>query len=128
MKYEKATDMEERVKEVISKLRMDHVEWENISCIRSFGSTSNAIARCHALGKVMQLALERRAFYVLEFVSEKFDSLPEDEKTRVIIHELMHIPKSFGGGFRHHDFVNRKNVETLYREFQRQNNSERWKI
>jgi len=28
-----------------------------------------------------------------------------------------HIPKTFGGGFRHHDFVTRKNVETLYRKF-----------
>jgi predicted metallopeptidase len=30
-----------------------------------------------------------------------------------------HIPKTFGGGFRHHDFVNRRTIDKLYKEFKK---------
>ena len=39
------------------------------------------------------------------------------EKTKVLIHELMHIPKTFGGGFKHHDYVCRENVELEYERY-----------
>lgn len=118
MKYEKALDVEVKAREVIEKLRMDHVKIENVAFIRSFGSKSRrTIARCHGLGKVMQLGLNRGAFYVLEFLNEKFDKLHEEEKLKVIIHELMHIPKNFGGGFKHHNYVNDRNIEKLYKQF-----------
>lgn len=97
---------------------MHHVRLDDLECIRSSGSCSRAIARCHALGKVMQHALKRKAFYVLEFIKEKFDEMPEEEQTRVIIHELMHIPKAFGGGFKHHDYVTAKNVNLLFQRYQ----------
>ena len=119
MKYEKAPDIEEKTLEIIEKLKMYYIKKEHISCIRSYGSRSNAIARCHALNKVMQKAMERKGFYVLEFISEEFDKLSEDEKVKIMIHELMHIPKTFGGGFRHHDYVNKRNVERMFQEFQR---------
>ena len=70
----------------------------------------------------MQSALLRKAFYVLEFLSERFDKLDEEEKTKVIIHELMHIPICFGGGFKHHDFVTEKNVKKYYQEYKRRKN------
>ena len=117
MKYELAPDLKEKAFDVIEKLSMNHVRKEDIECIRSFGtSTSHIIARCHGLNKVMQKALARKAFYVLEFLSERFDKMDEEEQTKVIIHELMHIPNAFGGGFRHHDFVTDRNVESLYRK------------
>jgi predicted metallopeptidase len=41
---------------------------------------------------------------------------PED-KERTLIHELMHIPGGFSGGFRpHKGYVERKNVEAVYRK------------
>jgi len=45
------------------------------------------------------------------------DELDDDEKIKIIIHELMHIPKCFGGGFKHHDFVHEKNVEMFYNRY-----------
>ena len=118
MKYEIAPDIRDKAFEVIEKLGMSHVRKEDIECIRSRGtSTSRIIARCHGLNKVMQKALQRKAFYVLEFLSERFDKMSEEEQTKVIIHELMHIPAAFGGGFRHHDVVTDRNVERLYEEF-----------
>jgi len=117
MRYEQAPDIEQKTKEIINKLNMNHVQLDNIACIRSFGSNSRAIARCHALGKIMQKALNRKAFYILEFISEKFDKMYEEDKIKTIIHELMHIPKCFGGGFKHHDYVTERNIKYLYRKF-----------
>ncbi|MEM4271940.1 MAG: putative metallopeptidase [Candidatus Pacearchaeota archaeon] len=117
MKYEYADDLKERMKDIINILEMKHLNVNRIECIRSFGSSSRrAIARCHALGKLMQKAMKAEAFYAIEFL-ERFDKLPKEEQDKVIIHELMHIPKSFGGGFRQHDFVCEENVKHLHRKF-----------
>lgn len=68
----------------------------------------------------MQLALDHKPHYVIEVVSERFDRLSKDEQTKVLIHELMHIPHSFGGGFRaHRPHVTQKKVERMYEKFLR---------
>ncbi len=117
MRYEPALDIEEKAREIVEKLKLLHIDTDNIACIRSFGSSSRAIARCHALGKVMQKAMKRKAFYALEFISERFDKMSEEDKIKTIIHELLHIPKSFGGGFKHHDYVTEKTVNKFYKKF-----------
>jgi predicted metallopeptidase len=114
MRYEYAFDIQIKAIE-ISKILFPHVDVERIKCFRSFGSNSRGtIARCHAIGKLMQKALNVKAVYALEFISERYDNLPDDEKIRIIIHELMHIPNTFGGGFKHHNFVSKKNIELNY--------------
>ncbi len=117
MKYEPALDIQEKVEE-ISKFLFPHVDLTRTKCFRSYGSSSRGtIARCHALGKIMQEAIGIRAVYALEFISERFDKLPEEEKLKIIIHELMHIPKTFGGGFKHHDWVCEENVNLHYKTY-----------
>src|SRR3989344_1226781 len=111
MKYEEASDLQGRMTDIINILNMDHIDIGRVICLRSSGSSSRrTIARCHALGKVMQKAMKTKAFYAIEFL-ERFDKMPKNEQDKVIIHELMHIPKTFGGGFRHHDFVCQKNID-----------------
>jgi predicted metallopeptidase len=118
MKYEPAFDLKQKALDIVNKLCLEYIKPESFECFRSKGtSTSRVIARCHGLNKVMQLGLKRPAFYVLEFLSERFDKMPEEEQVKVIIHELMHIPKAFGGGFRHHDFVTDRNIDKLYRYY-----------
>jgi len=120
MKYKKAGDIQEKLQDVVEKLGLKHVQLDNVVCIRSLGSKSRGtIARCHGLGKVMQLGLNRKGFYVLEFISERFDRLDDEEKIKIIIHEMMHIPKCFGGGFKHHDFVCSKNINRFYQEYRK---------
>jgi len=117
MKYEEAPDLKERMNDVIKTLGMNHIDAERVGCLRSFGSsTRRTIARCHALGKVMQKAMGTKAFYAIEFL-ERFDKLSKHDQDRAIIHELMHVPKTFGGGFRQHDFVCENNIERLHSKF-----------
>ena len=118
MKYEFAPDIQEIAEDMSVKL-FPHIILERVKCFRSYGSSSrNTIARCHALGKLMQKAIGVKAHYALEFISENFEKLNEKEKMKTIIHELMHIPKTFGGGFKHHDYVCDKNINFFYEKFE----------
>jgi len=117
MKYIYAEDIQ-KISEEISRLLFPHVKLERMKCFRSHGSSSRGtIARCHTIGKLLQKAMDTESFYVLEFIAERFDRLPEEEKIKTIIHELMHIPHTFGGGFRHHDHVCERNVNNSYRTY-----------
>jgi predicted metallopeptidase len=117
MRYEFAPDLQIKAEE-ISGILFPHVQVLRIKCFRSYGSSSRGtVARCHALGKLMQAAMGTKAFYALEFITERFEKLDEEDKTKVIIHELMHIPKTFGGGFKHHDHVTERNVDLHYRAY-----------
>ncbi len=118
MDYKGAEDIRERVHEIVGTLEMGHVDLSRVAFLRSRGtSTRNTVARCHGLSRVMQLGMGTNAFYVIEVISELFDKLDDGEQTKVLIHELMHIPKNFGGGFRHHDYVCRKEVDSMYRMY-----------
>ena len=123
IKYVRDPELE-RITKDIAVLLFPFIKTDSISVIRSYGSSSRGtIARCHALGKAMQLGMGmKKGFYVIEVISKRFDRLSAEEKIKTLIHELMHIPKSFGGGFRHHDYVCEKNVEV---EFQRYVNLKR---
>jgi predicted metallopeptidase len=116
--YERAGDIQAWFEDVVGTLDLRHIDVRKVVCLRSRGSSARrVIARCHGMSKVLQVALGTEPVYVLEFISERFDGLPEDDQTRTIIHELMHIPKSFGGGFRFHDHVTRKNVEEVLERY-----------
>ena len=117
MKYCKAPEIESRMKDVFDKLDMQH-DISRIVCIRSTGSKSRrTLARCHSISRAVQTALDIKAHYIIEVVSENFDKLSEEDKIKTIIHELMHIPKAFGGGFKGHRIVNRKAVEEMYKRY-----------
>ena len=117
IKYQIAEDLQKAMNELAGML-FPHVRTDDVVCMRSHGSTSRGtIARCHALGKAMQLALGRKGFYLIEVISERFDKMGEEEQIKTLIHELMHIPKSFGGGFIFHNVVHRENVDKMYEHY-----------
>ncbi len=119
IRYQLAPDIEAKIKRIVKRLKMDHIDLNRVVGVRSYGSSGKGvIARCHALPKVMQLALGLEAHYVIEILHENFERLSKEEQTKILIHELMHIPETFGGGFRmHRDHVTRKNVERLYKQY-----------
>ena len=131
MHYEPAPDLQIQA-EAIAKRLFAHVKLDRVKCFRSSGTSSrNTVARCHTIGKLMQKVIGVPAHYGIEFISEQFDKLNEEEKIKVIIHELMHIPKSFGGGFKHHDYVCQRNINICYkklREIESKEKHDAWNI
>jgi predicted metallopeptidase len=117
MKYEFAPDIQKTAEE-ISVLLFPYIKIDRVRCFRSYGTSSRGtIARCHTIGKLMQKAMKVPAFYALEFLSERFDKLSKEEQIKVIIHELMHIPMVFGGGFRHHNYICDKKLKKNYHAY-----------
>ena len=119
VRYVRDSGLETRIKRMVQVMGWDHIDLERVAIVRSTGTRSKRIlARCHALSRIFQDALGVDAHYVIEILTENFDKLPREEQARTLIHELMHIPKSFAGGFRHHgNYVNRRTVERAYREY-----------
>jgi len=117
VKYISAPDLQARMELMVRLLGMDHIDLTRVKCFRSTGSsTKRTVARCHTIGKLMQEAIGCEAHYAIEFL-ERFDKMSKIEQDKVIIHELMHIPKTFGGGFRQHDYVCDQNVDKMHATF-----------
>lgn len=121
MVWEKAIDIQKGITDIVKKLNLNHIEPSQIICFRSFNSSSRARARIWSLPRVWQLALRVEPHYVIEVLSEKFDHLSSADKKRVMIHELMHIPKTFSGSLVPHrgrfHAINNRTVETLYNKY-----------
>ena len=121
LKYFEAQDIKKIALKIIKELNFFHIPPEAVYCYRSYGSKSKRIiARIHGFGKIWQKALNLPPAYVIEIISERFDKLTQEDKERTIIHELMHIPKGFKGGFRpHRGYVSRKQVEKLFKKYKK---------
>jgi predicted metallopeptidase len=116
IKYFPASDIKEQVDAIASDLDLFHIVPQFVFCVRSKGSKARrTIARIHGLGKIWQEVLNRPPSYTIEVISEIYDKMSKEEKEKTLIHELLHIPGGFSGGFRpHKGYVERKIVEQLY--------------
>jgi predicted metallopeptidase len=122
--YEVAPDVQGMMEECVRLLPDDfaHVDVRRVVCYRSRGSTARIYARIWSLPGIWQAALGVEAHYVIEVV-ERFDksSLADQEKT--ILHELMHIPKTFSGALVPHNCFGKKincdAEERLYAKLER---------
>lgn len=120
MKFEPAPDIKERIVEIVSKLGLSHVRSENIVCMRSYDSKANAYARIWSLPRIWQKALGVEAHYVIEVISHHFDNKTRDDQDRTLIHELMHVPKTFSGALvPHRCFKKRIDARTVDALFKR---------
>ncbi|RLE59068.1 MAG: metallopeptidase [Thermoprotei archaeon] len=118
LKLEQAPDVRKMVYDIVVTLNMDWIDIERIGVLRSKGSKSTAIARIYGLPRVFQTAFKLEPLYVIEVISERFDKLNQEDQIKVLIHELLHIPKSFSGGLRAHGkYVNHRIISKLYREY-----------
>jgi predicted metallopeptidase len=117
IKYYDAPDVKKLVEEIVNRLEFSHIDCNRIYCFRSKGSNSKYVtARIYTLPKIMQMALKIPPHYAIEVISEKYDKLGEKDKEKIIIHELLHIPYGFLGGFRHHKgHIDEKRVKDLYK-------------
>ncbi len=118
MKFEQAPDVKATAEEILPFLELPHINSYRLLYMRSQGSKARAYARIWSMPKIWQEALEIKAYYVIEVLSEYFDKLDEEKKKKVLIHELLHIPKTFSGALVPHTCfghkINEKRVEEIY--------------
>lgn len=126
MKFVKAHDIQKRITYLVNNLQLMHIKPQSLVCFRSWGSVARARARIWSMPTIWQIALDIQPHYCIEVISEKFDNQSLDDQERILIHELMHIPKTFSGAlvphrthahrsFRHyHD-----TVENLFNRLER---------
>jgi predicted metallopeptidase len=98
MNWLPAPEIQTRISHLISHLNFSYIDPARIYCFKSQGTTSRATARIWSLPKIWQLALSIPPGYCLEVISERFNKLSPADQEKVLIHELMHVPKSFLGG------------------------------
>jgi len=117
LRYEEAPDIKKLVNEIVDSLGLFHVVPQFVYCYRSKGSKSRStVARIHGLSKIWQEVLLRSPTYIIEVISERYDRLGKEEKEKILIHELLHIPKGFSGGFRpHKGYISNKQVDKLHK-------------
>jgi len=110
-----------RLRKIVGALGFTHVDPSRIFCVRGYGSTSEAWARIWGLPTLWQQVLGIRPAYVVEIIEPEFSHLPRAEQDRVLIHELLHIPRTFSGAIRPHRTpafrINRKTVERFYQRY-----------
>ena len=122
MKFEPAPDIHERLRVLVHRLEMKHIDAERIKGFRSKGSKARAYARIWSLPRVWQKALGVRPHYVIEVLSEHFDKQSNQEQTKTLIHELLHIPKTFSGATKPHacfdERIDKRTVDRYYATLQ----------
>jgi len=122
LEWEKAADVEHIIKELLGVLEFPHINASRIFSFRTQGSKSRAYARIWAMPKIFQEALSIEPAYVIEVLSKYFDKLSDDQKKRVLIHELLHIPKNFSGALLSHRGRNRhldKTANSLFSDYKK---------
>ena len=102
MKYELAKDVSKQVKILVNSLSLNYLKTKNIHCIRSFDAKTRAYARIWGMAKLFSEVAGLEPHYIIEVVSKRFDKLTEREKMKTLIHELLHIPKTFSGALLSH--------------------------
>ena len=117
MKWQRDFNVQTELRRLVKHLSFDHVKSNQIHAFRTHGSKSRAYARIWAFPKIFQQVLNVPPAYVIEVLSEKFDKLSDENKTKVLIHELLHIPKNFSGSLLPHRGRGRRidrEVDRLY--------------
>jgi len=121
IEYYEASDVKQLVDKIVAELRFSHIDPQCVYCFRSRGSKSRrTVARIHSLGKLWQKALKAQPRYLIEVIAERYDKLCQIDREKVLIHELLHIPKGFSGGFRpHKGYINKRTIDKLHEAYKR---------
>ncbi len=116
IKYYEAPEIKQQVDQLAEECEFYHVVPQFVYCVRSKGSKARrTIARIHGLGKLWQGVLNMPPAYTIEVISEVYDKMSDEDREKTLVHELMHIPGGFSGGFRpHKGYVERKMVDEVF--------------
>lgn len=112
----------QKIGELVNSIGLAYINPERVFCYKSYGAKTRAYARIWGLSRIFQQALVIEPAYVIEVISEKFDRLPQKDQDMILIHELLHIPRTFSGALvPHHDRggVNEDRVREIYRNLRK---------
>lgn len=112
MDWQEATDIKNDLTDIVTHVNLPHIDLTRIYCYRTTGSKTRAYARTWSFPKIFQRALSIEAAYVIEVLAQHYDKLDSEKKKKVLIHELLHIPKNFSGALLPHRSKSR-NINTL---------------
>jgi len=125
MDWQDATDIKNELTDILKHLDLPYINLDRIYCYRTKGSKTRAYARTWSFPKIFQRALSVEPAYVIEVLSQHYDKLDEEKKKKVLIHELLHIPKNFSGALLPHRSKSR-NINTLanqlFKEYKKKTN------
>jgi len=118
IKFLPAPKVKSRIEHIVRKLNWDYIDTDKIICFESRGTKSSRVhARCWSLPRVWQQALNIMPHYVVEIIGERYDELDQERRDKLLIHELLHIPKTFSGALRpHKGYISTSIVNKLYKE------------
>jgi predicted metallopeptidase len=122
MEWEDANDVREELAHIVKTLDMTHINLSRVHCYRTTGSKARAYARTWAFPKIFQKALLVEPAYVIEVLSRFYDKLDSDGRKKVLIHELLHIPKNFSGALLPHVTKDRhlgRSAHQLFKEYKK---------
>ncbi|MCH4816599.1 MAG: putative metallopeptidase [Saccharolobus sp.] len=118
IKYIRSREGEYLLRDIVIILGLDYINLDRVRVVDSYGAKSKAIARIWAVPKIVLETFNLEPLYVIELVSERFSRLSNEDKIKVMIHEILHIPYKFSGGLRAHGKkVNSKEVNKLYKKY-----------
>ncbi len=112
-----SASMTKLVRDLIERLGLNYIDSQRVAVVVNNRSRSTAYARIYGLPRQFQVAFNMKPLYVIEIIYRNFAKLSCRDKLRVLIHELMHIPRSFSGGLRHHGtrFLSDSYINSLLR-------------
>lgn len=123
MQYKLAPEIKRKIRALIKELNYTHIKPNQIWCIRSFDAKTRAYARIWGMSRLFKEVAGLEPNYIIEVIAQRFDKLQEREKIKTLIHELMHIPKTFSGALLshrgpHHE-INDREVERIIRSLEK---------
>ena len=118
LRFHPSPELREVVARLAAILGLDYIDASRVYIVFSTGSRSTAYARIWGVPRPFIEVGVCRPSYVIEIVSENILSLRSCEDiVGVIVHELLHIPRSFSGGLRSHgSWARRSNIRRLVSE------------
>ncbi|MBI2430893.1 MAG: metallopeptidase [Candidatus Levybacteria bacterium] len=120
LEWEEADDVKKDIAGLLKIIDFPYIDPKRIYCYRTYGSKSRSYARIWSFPKIFQHALKIDASYVIEVLSKYYDKLDANQQKKVLIHELLHIPKNFSGALLPHRSRGRhlnKQVNKLFEEY-----------
>ncbi|NOZ88837.1 MAG: metallopeptidase [Crenarchaeota archaeon] len=119
--FTRSREAEEAARILVEALGLSYIDVDRVFVTVSRGSSTRAFARIWGLPSPFVRLGVCKPMYVVELVAENLRGAGCDVLVETLIHELLHIPRSFSGGLRSHGEWSRpSNVRRLARSLPRE--------